>query len=1058
MKKKILVVLLNCIIIVVGLGLLAFILGPFARWNKKQPTTMNMWIIDKTVPNTQYREHTGLLWLLNSKKVISEKTKNELKYDEDYFGFFPININDYSIKDLPDEHENPDLIYLADTYGVYKDDYFLDNVKGTRSELIYGGLQDEELEKIISNLGNDHTIIGEFNTASAPTNRNNRDQLGDIFKIDWMGWAGRYFQDLSEGVEVPVWAVESFERRTGQEWKFYGEGIILVSDLDEVIVLESKKDLAEQYISLIFEDEYIEEYDVDKEVSYDYWFEFIVPNSSAQVMANYKLDLTEQGEKKLAEIGLPDVFPAIIRTNNTQYKSYYFAGDFADSDMEYKWWNYSGFAKIKRIIPMGEKGDNSKFFWRCYVPMMSKIVDDVYETKTLKQQEQQVDRAVKFKFRTVDDDFQIMKDGKWENFFSKGVNIGSSIPGTWFTQFSNDEKMYIDWFEKIGDMNANSIRIYTLLSPQFYNAFVYYNEQNPDKPLWLYQEIWPEEYPEDHDYLKAEYNEAYFKEIENVIDAMHGMANIPSRRGRAYGIYTSDVSPYIAGYLVGRELEPEEVEGTNERNEGYNYSGKYLYGNSNASPTEAWLAESCDYVLTYETDTYYWQHPVGIVSWPTLDPIEHDSEWHISGDKSKVYNDKISVDINNISTNDNLETGFFGAYHIYPNYPDFMNNETEYANYKDDQGVFRYGGYLKEFKENHMKYPALVAEFGIATGMGNAHSNPDGYNHGGLSQQVQGEGIVRMLKAMKKEDYAGGIIFEWSDEWAKKTWTTEPYMIPYDRNALWRNAVDPEQNYGILAMESADSVSEDYSLEGKDAIEEVRLMADETYLTVELTLKKDVDFDKENILIGFDTVDRDKGEFKYPNDNNTRAPFGLEFVVALQGENDAEILVQLEYNIHKGNYYPKKSFDGSFENMTSLINKEGETKSGEHIEPKYFDHSKLEYGVLDKNSYYNWYTEDKSVVIRLPWAKINVSDPSGMRVLYDEETVLSPLRDQINTTVTQGIMLSGIVVDKQSGLVAGSFGQVNQSAFTWDGWDVPKYEERLKESYYIISDYFENVD
>ena len=74
MKKKILVVALNSIIIIVGLGLLALIFGPFALWNQKQPTTMNIWIVDKTVPNTDYREHTGLLWLLNSKKINSNET------------------------------------------------------------------------------------------------------------------------------------------------------------------------------------------------------------------------------------------------------------------------------------------------------------------------------------------------------------------------------------------------------------------------------------------------------------------------------------------------------------------------------------------------------------------------------------------------------------------------------------------------------------------------------------------------------------------------------------------------------------------------------------------------------------------------------------------------------------------------------------------------------------------------------------------------------------------------------------------------------------------------
>lgn len=127
---------------------------------------------------------------------------------------------------------------------------------------------------------------------------------------------------------------------------------------------------------------------------------------------------------------------------------------------------------------------------------------------------------------------------------------------------------------------------------------------------------------------------------------------------------------------------------------------------------------------------------------------------------------------------------------------------TSYAPYTDTAGSFRYGGYLQEFIAGHQKYPAIVAEFGLATGSGNAHENPDGYNRGGLTEEAQGTGIVRMMKAIEQEGYAGGIIFEWTDEWAKKTWITEPYIIPYDRNPLWHNAVDPEQNYGIYAMES----------------------------------------------------------------------------------------------------------------------------------------------------------------------------------------------------------------------------------------------------------------
>lgn len=194
----------------------------------------------------------------------------------------------------------------------------------------------------------------------------------------------------------------------------------------------------------------------------------------------------------------------------------------------------------------------------------------------------------------------------------------------------------------IANMNTNTIRVYTLLPPEFYSALKYYNENNINKQLYLFQEIWPEE---------------------------------------------------------------------------------------NASPTEGWLAMNCNYVVKYENEKYNAQHPVAIVSWPTLDPVEHDSEWNVSGDKSLEYNDKVSVNINNIRREEKNKAGFFGAYHIYPNYPDFMNNEPKYDNYSDDEGRFRYGGYLKEFIEGHKKYPALVAEFGLATGMGNAHTSPDGYNH-----------------------------------------------------------------------------------------------------------------------------------------------------------------------------------------------------------------------------------------------------------------------------------------------------------------------------------------
>ncbi|HBT63385.1 MAG TPA: hypothetical protein DEB10_01825, partial [Ruminococcaceae bacterium] len=51
---------------------------------------------------------------------------------------------------------------------------------------------------------------------------------------------------------------------------------------------------------------------------------------------------------------------------------------------------------------------------------------------------------------------------------------------------------YYRWFEYIRDMNANSIRIYTTMRPQFYNALLDFNSSS-DHPIWLFQGVWMNE-------------------------------------------------------------------------------------------------------------------------------------------------------------------------------------------------------------------------------------------------------------------------------------------------------------------------------------------------------------------------------------------------------------------------------------------------------------------------------------------------------------------------------------------------------------------------------------
>lgn len=107
---------------------LVLMIIPITWWYLEDEKQLNVAIIDKTVPNESYREHLGgVNWFLNHYKY---RLNNE-PYDveRDYYGTVP-NDETKSVveKNLPKDYSDYDVIYLADTYGVYKDDYNKQNV------------------------------------------------------------------------------------------------------------------------------------------------------------------------------------------------------------------------------------------------------------------------------------------------------------------------------------------------------------------------------------------------------------------------------------------------------------------------------------------------------------------------------------------------------------------------------------------------------------------------------------------------------------------------------------------------------------------------------------------------------------------------------------------------------------------------------------------------------------------------------------------------------------------------------------------------------------------
>ncbi len=95
----------------------------------------------------------------------------------------------------------------------------------------------------------------------------------------------------------------------------------------------------------------------------------------------------------------------------------------------------------------------------------------------------------------------------------------------------------------------------------------------------------------------------------------------------------------------------------------------------------------------------------------------------------------------------------------------------------------------------------MITEFGVPTGNGVAHLGPLGRDQGDHSEQAAGQIDADLMRDIADEGFAGGVLFEWADEWFKSTWNTKDTDFPRDRRQLWRNVLTNEEQFGVLAVE-----------------------------------------------------------------------------------------------------------------------------------------------------------------------------------------------------------------------------------------------------------------
>ncbi|HRQ78926.1 MAG TPA: hypothetical protein PLY94_10025 [Gemmatimonadaceae bacterium] len=698
--------------------------------------------------------------------------------------------------------------------------------------------------------------------------------------------------------------------------------------------------------------------------------------------------------------------------------------------------------------------------------------------------------------------------GGWRPFWMKAVNLGAALPGKHPAEFPPDDGTYDGWIRDLAELGANALRVYTIHPPHFYRALRDWNLAHPDSALWLVHGVWTELPPGPHEerYDDAPWNAAFLAEMRRVVDLLHGRAAIPHRPGHAGGMYLADVSPWTLGYIIGREWEPYSVQAYAKRfPRRTSHRGRYVEV-SGGNAVDVWLAAVADSMIAYEMAEWNTQRPMAYTNWPTLDPLHHPTEssraeeaaWlrrrrERVPEASREYdNDVIALDATKMRATAEFSAGLFASFHAYPYYPDFMVLDPGYAQAQSPEGPSAYFGYLRELVEYHGQMPVVISEYGVPSSRGNAHLQPQGWHHGGHDERAHAAINARLTRDIAASGAAGLGFFALIDEWFKKNWLVIDFEQPLERNRLWLNALDAEQNYGLIAMRAGakdsaiviDGQREDWagrqpllrraadapSVPDAQRVDALWVAHDEAYVYLRLDVGA-VDWARTRILVGIDTHDARAGDHRFPFGAGA-SPTGLEFVLDLAGPDRARLLVDPPYNLYRfapivGSRPPLRQSvynrpfrslrndDGRFDTLWVTPNRRTIGRDGTVFEAQRIERNLLRHARQQESTLADWYADSatRTIELRLPWGLLHVTDPSARQVLSgvnggDPAHV---------TTDAFRFVVRTLDVGGATPLLRDALPATGSAAWSWTPWETPRWHAERKPAFDAMREAFRTI-
>jgi peptidoglycan/xylan/chitin deacetylase (PgdA/CDA1 family) len=231
------------------------------------------------------------------------------------------------------------------------------------------------------------------------------------------------------------------------------------------------------------------------------------------------------------------------------------------------------------------------------------------------------------------------------------------------------------------------------------------------------------------------------------------------------------------------------------------------------------------------------------------------------------------------------------------------------------------------------------------------------------------------------------------------------------------------------------------------------------------------------LLIGLDVLDRDRGDTRFPLVKDVRTEAGMEFVIYVESPDSAALLIDSGYNYSRFSrvlddgafklcawpFRPSANSDRKFERLIVETNRERVGASGRLYPAIHLDAGKLKRADADEAGEFwelppadgDWRVDDWGhLEFRIPWALLNVTDPSSRSVLDD-----SPGTRELDVTRTDGIAITVLsltggsrprVADTMPDAVRDGgeyvFRRSSVPVYTWPGWEGAAHWERMKDS------------